>query len=146
MIDRELFNLVKSGLERFLGLKIPEESRGHSIIGVNPKTENGETLIALRIEDVVVCAGRPEWQEQVRELFVELHPDILFSNAGSYELSRITLPDGVFVWGPVPCYIANEKSWRPVADDRVVHMDTSQVDAAEFTRGTISPLSQLQPI
>jgi hypothetical protein len=81
MVGRESFNLVKPNLVRFLGTEIAEALSGQTIIGVKPKTENEEALIALRNQDMVVCAGRSEWQKQPRELFDILHPGFHFSVA-----------------------------------------------------------------
>gem|GEM_PF-1464114 len=41
------------------------------------------------------------------------------------------MPEGrAFVWGPAPCFLADEKTSRPVADDRVVKINTGKVEPA----------------
>jgi len=56
-----------------------------------------------------------------------LIPDELFSVSGTCELTRITLPDGVGVWGPSWYYIGDNPIFRPPDDDRPVALTMDEL-------------------
>ncbi|MCH2514171.1 MAG: GNAT family N-acetyltransferase [Dehalococcoidia bacterium] len=132
MIDRDLLNNVRPWIESTLGYELPEAGDFGLRIGVTPDNDDAMPLYAVRVDNTVAVAARSEWLVELRPILVDLHPDLLFSVAGTYELSRVTLHDGVAVWGPVPCYVANSKTWRPVSSGAAVRLDESQVAEANW--------------
>lgn len=127
MIDRELLEGVRPWIESSLGYELPAAGDFEQKIGVAPDNDDALPFYAVRIDNTVAVAARAEWLDDLRPILADLHPDMLFSVAGTYELSRVTLPDGVAVWGPVPCYVANSKTWRPVSSGAAVKLNESQV-------------------
>ena len=132
MIDRILLEKVRPWIEASLGYPLPGTGDGTPTLGATPVGVEVGPFFAVRIDDVVAVSARSEWHEQLRPILDNLHPDLLFSVTGSYELSRVTLPDDVAVWGPVPCYVANEETWKPVDDTRVVRLTQAQRDEIDW--------------
>ncbi len=132
MIDRNLLELVRPWIEASLGYALPENAGGSIPIGDTPENVAVAPFFAVRVDDVVAVSARSEWHDGLRTILDDIHPDLLFSIAGTFELSRVTLPGGVAVWGPVPCYVADENTWRPVNDERVVKLTESQVSEIDW--------------
>ncbi|MCZ6539929.1 MAG: hypothetical protein O6922_08920 [Chloroflexi bacterium] len=132
MVEKELLELVRPWIEASLGYELPESVEAEPRLEVAPTGKYSHPFFAVLIDQVVAAAARSEWIEQLRPIFDELHPDLLFSIFGAYELSRVTLTDEVAVWGPVPSYAADETTWRPVDDDRPVKLSESQVSDVDF--------------
>ena len=110
MIDRDLLNNVRPWIESTLGYELPEAGDFGLRIGVTPDNDDAMPLYAVRVDNTVAVAARSEWLVELRPILVDLHPDLLFSVAGTYELSRVTLHDGVAVWGRFP---ATSPTQRP---------------------------------
>ena len=132
MINRNLLERVRPLIEASLGYALPEKSGASIPMGVTPEGEPDGSFFAVRVDDVLAASARSEWHDGLRTILDDIHPDLLFSIAGSYEFSRITLPDGVAVWGPVPCYVADENTWRSVNDERVVRLTDSQLSEVDW--------------
>jgi hypothetical protein len=132
MIDRNLLEKVRPWIETSLGYPLPETAADSPTLGATPVDVEVGLFFAVRIDDVVAVSARSEWHNDLRPILDNLHPDLLFSVTGSYELSRVTLPDGVAVWGPVPCFVANEETWKPVDDTRVVKLTQDQRDEIDW--------------
>lgn len=132
MIEKSLLELVRPSIEASLGYELPDSADAVPRLEVAPPGEHSNPFFAVRIDRVVAAAARSEWVEQLQPIFDELHPDLLFSLFGAYELSRVTLADGVYVWGPVPAYAADESTWRPIDDDRTAQLSESQVSDVDF--------------
>jgi RimJ/RimL family protein N-acetyltransferase len=132
MVDSNLLEHARPLIEASLGYELPDSAGSGPRLEVVPTADNSPPLFAVRIDQIVAAAARSEWIDQLRPIFDELHPDLLFSIFGSYELSRVTLGDGMIVWGSVPSYVADETTWRPVDDDRPVQLSESQVADVDF--------------
>jgi hypothetical protein len=132
MINRNLLERVRPWIEASLGYALPEKAGDSIPMGVTPKDDPDGSFYAVRVDDVLAVSARSEWHDGLRVILDDIHPDLLFSIAGSYELSRVTLPDGVGIWGPVPCYVADENTWRPVNDKRVVKLTDSQIGEVDW--------------
>jgi hypothetical protein len=61
-----------------------------------------------------------------------MHPDLLFTAFGAYELSRVTLPDGASVWGPNWYMFADSDSWQGLIDDRVTKLNLGDLGGIDF--------------
>ncbi len=132
MINRDLLERVRPLIEASLGYRLPDKQGALPTLGQTPEGVDVGPFFAVRIDDIVAVSARAEWHDQLRTLLDDIHSDLLFSVAGSYELSRITLPDGVAVWGPVPCYVADETTWRSVNDARVVKLTDTQISDIDW--------------
>ncbi|HIF73117.1 MAG TPA: hypothetical protein EYQ61_11260 [Dehalococcoidia bacterium] len=132
MIDRNLLDKVRPWIEASLGYPLPEAGDGTPTLGATPVGVDVGPFFAVRVDDVVAVSARSEWHEDLRPILDEIHPDLLFSVAGTFEFSRVTLPDGVAVWGPVPCYVADETTWKSANDPRVVKLTESQVSEIDW--------------
>ena len=132
--DARLFEHVRPWLERQLGFSIRAPDASVQVAAA-PSREGEHPLFAVRAGAAVAVAARQEWLDALRLIVEELHPDILFSIAGAYELSRVTLADEVWVFGPVAVYVADETAWRPVDDirpRRLAAVDLETVDWDTF--------------
>ena len=128
--------LVRPWVERQLGYSFPANTTTPSV-DVRPRAHNPSDpqdapFRAFRIDSAVAVAVSPQWLGQVRAVFDRLHTDQVFSILGTYELSRVTLPGGVAVWGPIPNYVADSTSWRPVRDSRPVLLSDDQRSAIDW--------------
>ena len=132
MIENSLLELVRPSIEASLGYELPDFSDTRPRLEAAPTGEGSSPFFAVRIENVVAAAARTEWIARLQQIFDELHPDLLFSIFGAYELSRVTLANEMAVWGPVPGYAADETTWRPVSDERPVRLSESQVADVDF--------------
>ncbi len=133
MIDKNLLDKVRPWIEASLGYPLPNNAVDAPSLGATPEGANVGPFFAVRIDDVVAVSARPEWHDRLRPVLDNIHPDLLFSVAGMFEISRVTLPDGIAVWGPVPCYVANEATWKPVNDPRVSKLSKDQLDEIDWS-------------
>ncbi len=131
-VDHDFLENVRPWIEASLGYELPESPGTEPLLSVAPTGRNSHPFFAVRVDQVVAVAARSEWLDSLRPILDDLHPDLLFSIAGSYELSRVTLPERVAVWGPIPCYVADETTWRPAGVDRSVKLSDSQLADVDF--------------
>lgn len=132
-VNARLLERVRPWIERQLGFSLPRADGSPGlVVAKGPEGAGAHPLFAVRADGVVAISTRPEWVEPVRKVVGGMHPDLLFSVLGSYELSRVTLPGGFAAWGPVPNYVADSKNWRPVHDDRPVRMTREQLGAVDW--------------
>lgn len=133
-MDSRLLELALPWIERTLGapplLDVAWPEVG--IVAQDAAHRAGPPLVAFRTGMAVNVSAREGWLPRVEAVCRDMHPDLLFSALGTYDLSRITLPDGFGVWGPVPHYLADETTWRPVEDDRPVRMSQDQLEAVDW--------------
>ena len=87
-------------------------------------------LWAVRIGDRGVVSVREQWVEPLNAVVEHLAPEELFSILGAYQMARVTLPDGIGVWGPSWYYAGDERTFDPPDDDRPVQLTTDQLATA----------------
>ena len=102
------------------------------VVAVEEQAPDALPLRAVRVGDKAIVTARPSWVERLRPVVESLHTDLLFSTLGAYELSRVTLPDGVGVWGPSWLFFADEASWRPVEDDRPLQLSRPELAEVDY--------------
>lgn len=134
-MDSKLLELALPWIERSLGAPARldvtwPEVRVATQAASTDRT--GLSLVVFRTGMAVNALAREDWIPRIEAVCRDMHPDLLFSALGAYDLSRITLPDGFGVWGPVPHYLANETTWRPVEDDRPVRLSQDQLKAVDW--------------
>jgi RimJ/RimL family protein N-acetyltransferase len=123
---------VRPWIERQLGRPLAAGGKSGLTVGAGPEGARSHPLYAVRVDSTVALSARPGMVDGVRKVAEGMHADLLFSVLGTYELSRVTLPAGVAVWGPVPNYIADRQIWRPVHDSRPVRMTPEQINAVDW--------------
>ena len=136
MNDERLLEAAKPWIERHLGISL--SSLGGDpvpVLALDAEPEAPAPLRGIKVGEKAVVVAREEWGERLRPLAADLSPDLIFSYLGAYELTRVTLPDGVGVWGPVWYLFADETTWRAAESYDVVRLTESQladVDADFF--------------
>ena len=133
MIDPVLTKRVRPWLRDRLGVPVSEMRGGATpVVAADPDTAD-EPMRAVRMGRETVLAARREWVQALREVVEELHPDILFSTFGAYELARVTLPDGVGVWGPNTHLFGDGRTVRAVEDSRVLRLAPSDLGDFDYS-------------
>ena len=128
MVDSRLLASVKPWIERRLGVPLSEAGRDKvTVVPVEPQRADAPSLWAVRLGDRAIVTARPEWVERLRQIVDSLHPDLLFSTFGAYELSRVTLPDGVRVSGPAWFLFGDTTTYRPVDAPHIVERRPSEL-------------------
>ncbi len=139
-MDSKALSLAMPGIDDTLG-RPAEYGLGWPRVSISERDpEKSEPLVAIRTGMAVNISCRPEWIDRVRTLAEELHPDLLFSPLGCYDLSRITLTvparnspeQGTGVWGPIPSYVADRSMWSPVNDNRPELLSNNQFGDVDF--------------
>ena len=118
---------VCAGLDAFGADPIP-------VIG-RPADADGPPLAAIRLDHGALVSARNDWLEALRPVVTNMHPDLLFSTFGAYELARVTQPDGESAWGPVFFFFGDASTWNDPADPGVVRLgadDLAEVDYKRF--------------
>ena len=95
---------VCAGLDAFGADPIP-------VIG-RPADADGPPLAAIRLDRGSLVSARNDWLEALRPVVTNMHPDLLFSTFGAYELARVTQPDGESAWGPVFFFFGDASTWN----------------------------------
>ncbi len=132
-VNRRLLELARPWIERQLGFPLPGPGAGaRPVVRAGPTGPGAHPLYAVRVDTVVAVSAREEWVRPLQAVVDGLHPDLMFSVLGMYELSRVTLPGGVAVWGPIPNYLADRACWRPAADERPTRMTDKQLGEVDW--------------
>jgi len=136
MTTARLLTAVQPWMEQRLG--VPLSALGGEPVPVVEAGGDGDgapTLRAVKVGERGIVVASRLWADRLRPVVSNLHADLLFSVFGAFEMSRVTLPDGVGVWGPSWYLFADREAWRPVQDTRVVHLsplDMARVDREMF--------------
>ena len=131
MADERLFEKAAPWLEERLGVPESEMRSGRTPVVALGGSAHGP-LRGVKVGGRTIVACRPEWVGRLQEIVDDLDPDLLFSMFGAYELARVTLRDGVGIWGPSWYLFADEETWRPLEDDRVVMLEPSQLQDVDY--------------
>lgn len=134
MSDNRLPSALQPWMERRFGIQLSK--LGADPVPVIPADSQADLLPlrALKIGERAAVIARPDWVEGLRRIVSDLHPDLLFSSFGTYELSRVTLRDGLGVWGPSWYLFADEESFRPADGPRTVHLEPSELGGFDYDR------------
>lgn len=121
-------DLLQPWLQNQLGISIDSASAGSvSVHSTPPRQTDQNGLWAIRIEKKGIITTRSEWLDALKLSIADLSADQLFSIFGAYELSRITLSDGIGVWGPSWLLVGDNGSFLPVNDDRPVQLTADEI-------------------
>ena len=105
-------------------------------VAVRPDAPGSVPLMALKLGDrAAVIVTRPEWPARLEPVVDRMHPDVLFSVFGCYELARALHEDEIAVWGPNWYLFGDEAAVLPVTDPRtdgVEPISPPQLAAVDF--------------
>ncbi len=117
---------VCAGMDAFGADPIP-------VIG-RPADADGPQLAAIRVDGGALVSARNDWLEALRPVVTNMHPELLFSTFGAYELARVTQPDGQSAWGPVFFFFGDASTWSDPRDPRVVRLSQDDLAAVDYAR------------
>jgi len=135
LTDMRLLSAVEPWIEEHLSVPWSAAIEGATGVVAWEVDEPQAPLRAILAGGKSVIALRPQWVDGVQTIVNDLPPDLLYSTFGAYEVSRVTLPDGVGVWGPSWYLFSDKDSPRPSKDDRVVELtppDLAGIDYSVF--------------
>ena len=119
---------VRPWIESRLGISLPEPGADPiTVFAASSQRSDLPPLRAVRIGDSAAVVARPSWVQRLQPIVGGLHADMLFSVFGAYELARVTLPDGVGMWGPSFYLFADEASQQTVDDHLPARVDPSEL-------------------
>ena len=119
MIGHPLFERLEPWIEGRLGA--PLSLLGSSPVPVAARSDapGRDPLLALKLgERAAVVVTDPDWPAMLRPVVDSMHPDMLFSAFGCYELTRALSEEGIAVWGP---------NWHLFGDEPTVLAATDPV-------------------
>ena len=128
-----LESAFRAWIEGVLGVPLQELARGPvPVVEADSQAPNTAPLWAVKAGGAGVVAARPEWVRSLGPIVSDLHPDLLFSTLGAYEMSRVTLPDGVGVWGPSWFLLGDATTWRPVDESSVTKVSRQELADVDY--------------
>ena len=95
--DMRLLAAVEPWIEDHLNVPMSSVAEGATEVVAWGTDKPQAPLRALLAGEKSVVALHPQWVDGTRTIVDDLPRDLLFSTFGAYELSRVTLPDGVGV-------------------------------------------------
>ena len=128
-----LVERVRPWMRDRLGVPLSEMRSGPPPVVAADPAKAGLPLRAVRLGNETVLAAREEWVEPLREVVRTLDPDVLFSTFGAFELARVTLKDGVSIWGPDWYLFGDERTVIATADNRPVYLEPSALQDFDYS-------------
>ena len=116
------------GLEEWLTANMGRELQS-GVFGT-PECNHPDPLLAYRIGDLAMIRVVECLAEGVEVVTNRLSQDELFSIFGSYELARVTLGQGISIWGPSLYYFGDSDSFRSTNREIAVPMTKEEVERA----------------
>lgn len=134
MSSESLSQSIESWQESRLGVSLEEAASDSIPVFAAPGVATGGDagLTAVRMAGRCLAVAREDWVEPLKLATDRMHPDLLFTAFGAYELSRVTLPDGVSVWGPNWYMFADSDSWKGQVDARVTELTAGDLEGIDF--------------
>ena len=133
MISSELHARITPWTERLIG--VPLSALGEHpmpVLTSDPQLGHKHTLIAIRCGEASALVATEEICDAIRPIMPNLHPDLVFAPFGIYELSRVTLPLGISVWGPSFYLFGDRETVDPNVDSRVVRIGAEELANVDF--------------
>ncbi len=133
IISEKLKARITPWTEGFIGVSLTALD-GHPMPVLTPdfETERMNTLVAIRCGDASALVATEEICDAVRPIMPDLHADLVFAPFGIYELSRVTLPLGIAVWGPSFYLFGDRETVDPNVDKRVVKISAEELANVDF--------------
>ena len=119
MIGHTLFERLEPWIEGHLGARLSLLAPSPVPVAVRQESHGADPLLALKLgERAAVVVTDPEWPAKLRPVVDSMHPDMVFSAFGCYELTRALSEEGIAVWGP---------NWHLFGDEPAVLAATGPV-------------------
>jgi hypothetical protein len=136
MISSRLQDQLFPWVEKYS--KAPLSSFGRKTMPVIIPTdplEKPTDLLAIQVGDQrALILNDQDIEPKLKELVGNLHPDTIFSTFGFYELSRVTLPYGISVWGPNWFLFGEECTIGANIDNRVEKINDNDLSEVDYKR------------
>ena len=124
------FEPLRTAVQQKLGASLDALGADPIPVLTSEKRESETSpLWALKIGQRGIVSAKTRWVEPLRTVVERFILDELFSIFGAYEMARITLADGVGIWGPSWYYVGDERTFRPPDDERPVQLSRSELAA-----------------
>lgn len=114
-------------IEKTIGASFESFGYGEATVVPHPPDYEGVPLWGCKIGEQAVIACREDWVESLRPIVRGQSLDMLFSTLGTYDLSKITLPENVGVWGVSWFMFADESTLRPVERRDVTYLTSDEM-------------------
>ena len=119
MVGTPLFERLEPWIEGYMGASLSALGPSPVPVMVRQGAHHGDPLLALKLgERAAVVVNDPAWPAKLRPVVGRMHPDMLFSAFGCYELTRALSEEGIAVWGP---------NWHLFGDEAAVMSATQPV-------------------
>jgi GNAT superfamily N-acetyltransferase len=126
-IHETLTQKARPWIEKTIGAPFNSFGYGEATVVPHPTDYDGIPLWACKIGERAVIACREDWVDGLRPIVTGQSLDMLFSTLGTYDLSRVTLPEGVGVWGISWFMFADESTLRPSQKHDVIHLAADEM-------------------
>ena len=128
MMKLEDFAPLRTALEEKLGASLDVmASAPVPVLASAQRSPELRPLWALRSGNRGLVSVQEQWVEPLQAVVNGLALDELFSIFGAYELSKITLSDGVALWGPSMYYFGDERTLRPSLEAGAVQFEVEEL-------------------
>jgi acetyltransferase (GNAT) family protein len=104
------------------------------VVAAAPRNAGDWALWGVRWGERGILTTRSCWLDRLQGVVQGLTIDELFSTFGAYEIARVTLPDGVGVWGPSWYFAGDERHCCPQEDARVTQLTRDGLHASVDSR------------
>jgi len=94
-----------------------------------PQLSETRPLWAVKVGERAAVSAKAQWVEPLQGVVDRLGHEELFAVFGAYEMARVTLPDGVGLWGPSWYYVGDQHTFQPPDDNRPVQLTPEQLAA-----------------
>ncbi len=91
----------------------------YEVMVADDKILDWVSIWILKYKASVIIVAREEWVNDLKELIKVTDKDMLFSIYGTFELGRVTLPDGVNIMGPSYYLFGDKEKCKLDLDKRV---------------------------
>jgi GNAT superfamily N-acetyltransferase len=119
MIGHPLFARLEPWIEGYFGTSLSLLGSSPMPVAVRPDAPGSDPLLALKLgERAAVVVTDPDWPAKLSPVVERMHPDMVFSAFGCYELTRALSEEGIAVWGP---------NWHLFGDEPAVLAATDPV-------------------
>ena len=125
------FDVLLAWLEEQLGVSVScADADPIPVLVSEPRETGARSVWATRLGERGLVTTCRRWADSLQSVVESMSSDELFSSFGTYELARITLPDGVGIWGPSWYFVGDERCFNTDEDSRPVHLAPDELRAS----------------
>jgi GNAT superfamily N-acetyltransferase len=126
-MNETLTQKTLSWIEKTIGAPFESFGYGEAAVVPHPPDYDGIPLWGCKIGERAAISCREDWVERVRSIVSGQSLDMLFSTLGTYDLSKVTLPERVGVWGISWFMFADESTLRSVKGHDVIRLTSDEM-------------------